>query len=162
MQIFLMQHGVAVPGAEDPARPLTEAGALEVRRVVERARAAGVRVDRCVHSGKLRAAQTAGILTSGLGAAEPEDRAGLGPSDPVGPVARWLVEAARDGSIAVVGHLPSLDRLASLLVAGDESAGVVRFRNGGLVALVPKDVALVPGDGAGGFCVAWVLVPEVA
>lgn len=115
MQIFLMQHGVAVPGAEDPARPLTEAGALEVRRVVERARAAGVRVDRCVHSGKLRAAQTAGILTSGLGAAEPEDRAGLGPSDP-----------------------------------------------GGLVALFPKDVALVPEDGAGGFSVAWVLVPEVA
>jgi phosphohistidine phosphatase len=86
-----------------------------------------------------------------------EELSGLGPSDPVAPIADWLLAeagATADGGLAVVGHLPFLDRLASLLVAGDEDAHVVRFQNAGLVRLVPK------GDAAG-YAVSWVLVPEM-
>jgi phosphohistidine phosphatase SixA len=42
------------------------------------------------------------------------------------------------GSIALVGHLPFLDRLASLLITDDENTHVIQFRMGGLVKLVPK------------------------
>lgn len=153
MDIYLMQHGVAAAEEEDPSRPLTAAGRAEVEAVAARARVLGVRADRCVHSGKLRAEQTATILADALGATT-EARSGLSPSDPVGPVADWLrmeVTTAA-GGLAVVGHLPFLDRLASVLVAGDEHAHVVRFRNAGLVALAETE---------DGFAVSWVLLPEL-
>ncbi|MDX5399096.1 MAG: histidine phosphatase family protein [Actinomycetes bacterium] len=131
---------------------MTAAGRAEVEAVAARAHVLGVRADRCVHSGKLRAEQTATILADALGAT-PEARSGLSPSDPVGPVADWLrTEATAAGGLAVVGHLPFLDRLASVLVAGDEHAHVVRFRNAGLVALAETE---------DGFAVSWVLLPEL-
>ncbi len=149
-----MQHGVAVPQDVDPTRPLTPDGAGAVETVAARAAAAGVRLDLCVHSGKRRAEQTAHALVARLGG-EVRERVGLNPSDPVEPVARWLGAGDLPDGVALVGHLPFLDRLASLLVTGDVAAQAVRFRNAGLVALVPK-------QGAPGFSVAWVLVPDLA
>ena len=58
-------------------------------------------------------------------------------------------------SLALVGHMPFLGRLASLLVVGDEQAQVVGFQMGGLVKLEPK----VDRDG---FSVAWALPPDLA
>ncbi len=59
MDLYLMQHGQATTETEDPERPLTDAGRAAVQRVAKRARAAGVRIGGCLHSGKLRAEQTA-------------------------------------------------------------------------------------------------------
>jgi phosphohistidine phosphatase len=87
-----------------------------------------------------------------------ESRDGLTPLDPAGPVARWLLEEAessQDRRIALVGHLPFLDRLASRLVAGDEELQAVAFQMGGLLKLVPK-------QRREGFSVAWVLTPDLA
>jgi phosphohistidine phosphatase len=89
------------------------------------------------------------------GAANVSAREGLAPKDPVAPAAQWLRTMTGHDAIAVIGHLPFLDRLASLLVAGDEEAQVVPFRMGGLVKLEPKE----EGEG---FAVAWVLPPELA
>lgn len=155
MDVYLMQHGQALSQEQDPARPLSDEGRAAVERVVDRLRAAGVRIDLCLHSGKLRAEQTAEILAAGLRIGRTEARDGLAPNDDVEPVARWLVQDVGPGSCAVVGHLPFLDRLAALLVAGAETAQAVRFRNGGLVKLVPK-------DDAEGFRVEWAVVPDVA
>jgi phosphohistidine phosphatase len=58
-------------------------------------------------------------------------------------------------ALALVGHLPFLDRLASLLVAGDEDAQVVHFRMGGLVKLEPK-------QHRDGFAVDWAIPPDLA
>jgi len=157
MDVYLMQHGVAVPAEEDPSRPLTAAGRDEVRQVAAAAAAAGVRADVCVHSGKVRAEQTAAILAGAVGA-RVHVGDGLGPSDPVGPVADWLQGQAAgrpDGAVLVVGHLPFLDRLASLLLTGDPDLHVVRFRNAGLVKLVSK-------PDSPGYSVAWILTPELA
>jgi phosphohistidine phosphatase len=156
MELYLMQHGEATTEAENPERPLTEAGRAAVQRVSARARAVGVHVGLCVHSGKLRAEETARLFVGQLG--DPADvsaREGLAPKDAVAPTAQWLRTTTEHDAIAVIGHLPFLDRLASLLVAGDEEAQVVRFQMGGLVKLEPKD------DGEG-FAVAWVLPPELA
>jgi phosphohistidine phosphatase len=68
MDLYLMQHGQATSDAENPERPLTDAGRAALQRVAARARAAGVRVGHCVHSGKLRAEQTARLLVSEIGA----------------------------------------------------------------------------------------------
>ena len=156
MAVYLMQHGEATTEAENAARPLTETGRAAVERVAARAKAADVRIDRCVHSGKLRAEQTAEVLVGAIGSERSiEPRDGLAPNDPVAPVADWLRAAAEGSSIAVVGHLPFLDRLASLLITDDENTQVIEFRMGGLVKLVPKS------EGPG-FTVAWLLAPEIA
>jgi phosphohistidine phosphatase len=156
VDIFLMQHGEAASEAENPDRPLTDAGRAAVQRVAARAEAAGVHVGPCVHSGKLRAEQTARLLVTHLGAdVSVESRAGLSPNDPVAPVAEWVRQMTQHRALALVGHLPFLDRLASLLVAGDEDAQVVSFRMGGLVKLEPK-------ADRDGFSVAWVLTPDLS
>ena len=58
-------------------------------------------------------------------------------------------------ALALVGHLPFLDRLASLLVAGNEDAQVLRFRMVGLVKLEPK-------QDRGGFALVWAIPPDLA
>jgi phosphohistidine phosphatase len=156
MDLFLMQHGEAMAETDDPARPLTMAGRAAVERVAVRAQATGVRVDRCLHSGKLRAEQTALVLAGAIArGTRVEAREGLAPNDPVAPVAQWLRESVEDSSIALVGHLPFLDRLASLLISGNENVQVIQFQMGGLIKLVPKQ------QGAG-FAVAWAIPPEIA
>ena len=79
MDLYLMQHGQATTETEDPERPLTDAGRAAVQRAAQRARAAGVRISGCLHSGKLRAEQTA-LLVAEIGL-EPsiEARPGLAP-----------------------------------------------------------------------------------
>ena len=156
MAIYLMQHGEATTEAENAARPLTDAGRAAVERVAARAKTADVRIDRCVHSGKLRAEQTAEVLAAALGSeGNIESRDGLAPNDSVAPVADWLRDAADESPVAIIGHLPFLDRLTSLLITDDENTHVIRFRMGGLVKLVPK-------SDSPGFTVAWVLAPEIA
>ena len=156
MDLYLMQHGQATTETEDPERPLTDAGRAAVQRVAKRARAADIRISGCLHSGKLRAEQTAQLLVREIGV-EPsvEARPGLAPNDPVVPVAQWLRAETEHQSLALVGHMPFLGRLASLLVVGDEQAQVVGFQMGGLVKLEPK----VDRDG---FSVAWALPPDLA
>lgn len=155
MDLYLMQHGEAVPAEVDPLRPLTEGGRSSVRAVAHHAKACGVRIDRIAHSGKLRAAQTAELLASALGTRAVGEASGLRPNDPVQAAAAALLEPGAAGSLALVGHLPFLDRFASLLVTGDIEAHVVAFRNGGLVKLVPSPTR-------SGYSVAWVITPEVA
>ena len=148
-----MQHGEAAAADVDPERPLTDAGRGSVGVVAAHAAACGVHVDRIVHSGKLRAEQTAAILAGALGCDVVDQVDGLSPNAAVQEAADALVDAARAGSLAIVGHLPFLDRFAALLVAGDCTAQVVAFRNGGLVKLVPTQW---------GYAVAWAITPEVA
>ena len=60
-------------------------------------------VERGVHSGKLRAEQTAQLLVREIGG-EPsvEARPGLAPNDPVVPVAQWLRAETEHQSLAVL------------------------------------------------------------
>ena len=156
MELYLMQHGEARSKEEDPDRPLTDTGRATIERVARRAAGLGLRLDAIQHSGILRARQTAEMLADQLGARERvQERAGLTPLDPVAPVADWLLgQAAEATALAVVGHLPFLDRLASRLIAGDEAAEALAFRMGGLIKLVPKQQRV-------GFAVAWVLAPDL-
>jgi len=142
---------------EDPDRPLTDEGRKTVETMGAHLARSGINFDRIFHSGKLRAEQTATILANGLKISERvEAHKGLDPQDPVKPIANWLSEQAQQGlrSVAIVGHLPFLDRLASLLVAGNEASGVVAFQYAGVVRLDPKAESQ-------GYAVRWVLTPEL-
>jgi phosphohistidine phosphatase len=61
--------------------------------------------------------------------------------------------AAETADLMLVGHLPHLGRLASLLLAGVPESGLVRFRPGALVQLGQSDAGweltlLLPPAGA--------------
>ena len=74
---------------------------------------------------------------------------GLNPNDDV-----TLVAASLQGdqeSIMLVGHLPHLSRLVSLLVTGDPEIEIVRFRNAGIVCLSQQD---------GKWAIDWVMQPD--
>jgi phosphohistidine phosphatase len=150
MDLYLMQHGEARPEQEDPSRPLTERGRREVERVARAAARLGLRIPAIRHSGKLRAEQTAEILAESL---DPRPDlaplAGLAPQDDPAPSARVVAEAKTP--LLLIGHLPHLSRLVSLLVVGDPTRGLVSFRMGGLVCLAKESE---------GWRVRFILTPE--
>lgn len=151
MDLYLVQHGEAAAEEVDPARPLTEQGRAQVARVARAARRMGVSVTRIHHSGKLRAHQTAEVLARELGLGSGVSKVdGLAPNDDP-TTARRLVETL-EAPVMLVGHLPHLSRLTSLLVAGDASREIVAFRMGGIVCLARG------GDGT--WRVRWALPPE--
>ncbi|MFP3928317.1 MAG: phosphohistidine phosphatase SixA, partial [Desulfobacteraceae bacterium] len=138
MRLYLVQHGRPVPKEQDPDRPLSDEGRREVERVANFLSQAGIRVPRVEHSGKTRAAQTAELLVKRVNpGAAAEPRSGLGPLDDPASFASSVAEQEEDRML--VGHLPHLDRLASLLAAGDQEAGVADFKQGGVVCLVRGD-----------------------
>lgn len=146
-----MQHGEATSEETDPDRPLTDRGRDDVDRVARAVARLALPLDRILHSGKLRARQTAATVAARWTPRKGvEERAGLGPTDEPSEI-RAAIEAA-DETVLLVGHLPHLDRLASLLVAGDPETGVVAFANGGLVRLAEE---------GGEWRVQWILVPEL-
>lgn len=154
MRIYLVQHGEAVAEAEDPKRPLSPAGAAAVQRMADWAHRHGLPVTTVLHSGKLRAAQTAQTFASELevpnGLRESE---GLKPKDDPREVAKRLTQLGEGAML--VGHLPHLSRLAGLLLAGDPDASPVAFRNAGIVCLESA------GERDARWSLAWSVVPEL-
>lgn len=153
MRLYLVQHGKAKPKAKDPGRSLSHRGRKDVATVAAFARSAGVEVHQIRHSGRRRAEETARILADSL---EPEAGIvalpGLAPKDSVRPVAELLNRETRP--LMFVGHRPFMDRLAGLLVAGDEQCAVVRFQRGGIVCLDRSSKT-------SSWCVQWVVTPEL-
>lgn len=82
MKLYLVQHGEAEAADVDPERPLTAAGREAVSRLAGLLGARRIRVDRILHSGKLRASQTATILAESIGPGSAlEARNGIAPMD---------------------------------------------------------------------------------
>lgn len=81
MRFYLVQHAEAKREEEDPSRPLTDRGRKESIKVASYAARIGVRIEKIIHSGKLRALQTAEIMTEHLNPPG-GDREGRGPRSP--------------------------------------------------------------------------------
>jgi phosphohistidine phosphatase len=126
MDFYLVRHGEAKPDHDDARRPLSDRGRKEVEEIACAAAAKKIEIDAILHSGKLRAKETAEILARFLSpAGGVREISGLAPEDDPLPAAAEL-EAA-ETSLMLVGHLPHLGRLASLLVTGDCERKMVEF-----------------------------------
>jgi len=151
MKLYLVQHGDALAKDIDPDRPLSNVGHAEVGQLAELL-AGHMNISRVLHSGKTRARQTAEIFTAIIAGEFPvEEISGIGPMDSVedfvNQVKRW------NEDILVVGHLPFMDKLVSLLVSGSADKGVVSYIPGSIVFLESAD------DGQ--FLVQWMVRPEL-
>jgi len=152
MRLYLVQHGKAASKEVDPARPLTKEGAAELQAVAKFISNKRLCVSNIWHSGKRRAVETAEILAEAVKSEEGVSfHEGLSPNDDVSLLRDEL--GTMKGDVMIVGHLPFLGKLASLLLAGSEEAGVVSFINGGVVCLERKE--------AGGWQIEWVVTPEI-
>lgn len=127
MDFYLVRHGEAVSEMSDPRRPLALTGRAAVDRLARLAAARGVRVSTILHSGILRARQTAEILAEHLASTTGVRVAGgLSPEDEPALAAAELAVAPE--SVILVGHLPHLARLAGLLVKRDPEREIVEFK----------------------------------
>ena len=134
MRLYLVQHAEALTAQEDPARPLSEQGRRRLQKVVSFIKGLNLRVDYLWHSDKLRAAQTAESLAKVINVEKTvSQRNDLGPNDDVKAIRDELVSGR--GDIMIVGHLPFLSKLASLLLTGCESTDTAAFKNAGIVCL---------------------------
>jgi phosphohistidine phosphatase len=140
MKIYLVQHGEATAAEVDPERPLTGQGEKDVQRIGRALKLAGVAVKRVIHSGKLRARQTAEILAVEIAPlSELETSDLIAPNDD--PAAFHLHTGGEDTDTLVVGHLPFMAKLVSHLVTGDDSQTLVAYQPGSVVCLesIEKD-----------------------
>jgi phosphohistidine phosphatase len=151
MALYLAQHGISNPKEIDPERALAPQGVGDTMRIASVARDYGVHIATLWHSGATRARETAEIFHRVTGSDRGmEERQGMGPNDDV----RALAETIIDNDIMLVGHMPFMGRLASLLVTGDENRPIFRFQNSGMVCLTREHET-------GFWIIAWALMPSI-
>ena len=153
MNLYLVQHAEAVPKEENPDRPLSEKGRADILKVARHlSMNADIMVRQINHSGKTRARQTAELLAEALEPTEGiSDVPDLAPLDDPAVWVSYLADTTRN--LMLVGHLPHLSKLATLLLCKDDTKTVVDFQMGGVVCLGRAD------DGNWSLC--WMVTPEI-
>lgn len=152
MKLYLVQHAKAAPKETDSERALTEEGRQELQKVAAFVKPLHLSADYLWHSGKRRAAQTAELLAGVIKIKKAESvRDDLGPTDDVTALSGELAHLRQD--VMIVGHLPFLSKLTSLLLTGSESADTVAFKNVGIVCLNRSE--------ENRWQLNWVVIPEL-
>ena len=147
MELYLVQHGEAKKEEEDPERSLTNKGKEEVNHVAAHT-AKFVKIHTIMHSPKLRAVQTADIF-AGHNHAHSMEAEGLKPLDDP-EIARNMIES-QDKNLMLVGHLPHMNKLASLLLTGNQDADIISFTMSAVVCLEKEEK----------WRLKWIFTPEL-
>lgn len=134
MFLYLVQHAQALNKDEDPSRSLSENGIRDVKKIASFSRGLKISPHQIVHSGKMRALQTAQLIAdrvnSDMGVLESD---GLMPMD---DPEMWFGRLGKiHEDMMIVGHLPHLNKLASLLICRDKEKQIINFEMGSIVCL---------------------------
>jgi phosphohistidine phosphatase len=153
MEIYLVQHAKSKSREEDPERPLTDEGFRDIERSAGFARKnSGMTVRKILHSGKLRAGQTAEALAAGLCPVEGVEE--VGDLEPMADPGIWAERISEgDGHIMLVGHLPHLANLAGVLLSGDQTKNPINFHNAGIIKLIRDSDSIWRID--------WIIIPSI-
>jgi phosphohistidine phosphatase len=152
--IYLIQHAEAEQEKDDPARPLSEKGVGGIRKTGAYLYRNNVRVDQILHSGKLRARQTAEIVAECITPVNYKnilETDGLSPLDDPGIWDDRLKYLTND--LMLVGHMPHLGRLASRLLCGDAARDIIWFTMGCVVCLERRE--------QGNWTLRWTMTPAM-
>ena len=121
MFLYILQHGDAVSRDVDPERPLSEQGRRDVRAQAMRLKGREVRPAKIIHSGKLRAEQSASLMAGVLSPDLIPVRAdGLGPNDDPAMIIGDIDPMSDD--VLIASHMPFVSRLCSTLLTGAPDA----------------------------------------
>jgi len=152
VKLYLVQHAKAVSEQVDPQRSLTEEGHRDIQKVAAFIKPLNLSIDYLWHSPKLRAMQTAEVLAKAITIKNTSTaREGLAPNDDVSAIQDEILAMGED--VMIVGHLPFLSKLASLLLVGSESADTVAFKNAGVVCLT-----LLENNQ---WQIEWIVIPQL-
>jgi len=149
MELYLVQHGLSLPEDVDPEKPLSSQGKEQTRRVAEFLKGKNFQVDGLWHSPKKRAVQTAQIISENILCSYILERKDLNPLDPVKDFPQEI--ESQNKNLMIIGHLPFLQKLASLLLSGTEDNQFISFRNSGVLCL----------EYTGAWKVLWAVIPEL-
>lgn len=147
-RVYFSQHGLAVDKADDAERPLSQAGIQQTKAIAKILHDSKTPIASIFHSGKLRAAQTAGIFASEINISTTSETEGLSPKDDV----TLLTQKLNINHALYVGHLPHLENLVSYLVTGSKKANIIHFQNSAIVCLEKNKPA---------YDIRWYLTPEL-
>lgn len=155
MKLYLVRHGSAKPASEDPQKSLSDMGKHEIETTAGYAAAHGMNgIHKIFHSGKARAEQTAEILARFVKPeAGVEKSDGLQPLDSPSTWAKRLAENKYNEDIALVGHLPYMANLASLLLCHNPEGGFIEFQ--------AAAIACLEKDDDGKWSLEWAISPGI-
>ena len=152
MKLYLVQHGEACSKEINLDRPLTDQGKTDIERLAALLKQAGIRVERVIHSGKLRAEQTAEHLAKAIAPGVELETSGLiNPND--NPKAFDWQSESWDTDTLIAGHLPFMAKLVSHLVIEDENRPITAFQPGSVVCLEQNNDAH--------WQINWMIRPEL-
>jgi phosphohistidine phosphatase len=143
--LWLLRHGDAADGSPDAERPLTGKGEKQSRNAGLALARLGVKLDACLTSPKVRAAETARLACEPLGV-EPQHE----PKLAGGPFDAEALAAGLGDNVLLVGHDPDFSMAVHALTGAQ-----VRLKKGGLagvekgelmVLLRPKEAAEIAGS----------------
>lgn len=152
MKLYIVRHGKAASSDVDPKRSLTEEGLQEVKNIADFLKPLDMSVDYLWHSGKLRAAQTAQALSEAVTVTEQfTAHPGLAPNDDAAPIKHEVELAEQD--VMLVGHLPFVAKLASLLLTGSDVGNPIAFK--------PAAIICLDQSSGNHWQIDWMLIPEL-
>ena len=152
MKLYLVQHGEAFNKEENPDRPLTDKGKSDAVKIATFLKQANIKIERLLHSGKLRAQQTAESISNIIETSATVESNGLiNPNDY--PKAFAWQDDSWDKDTLVVGHLPFLAKLISHLLIDNEATTLIAYKPGSVVCL--------ECDESDKWIIEWVIRPEL-
>ena len=126
MKLYLVQHGDALAKDENPKRPLSQEGSEKAAHMARYLVEKGVQPALIWHSKKERSIQTAHIFAQEIKTATLIARDDLNPLDPVDHLPQELCSLNKD--VMIIGHLPFLQRVATLLLTDSPNNDFILFR----------------------------------
>lgn len=121
MDLLLWRHAEAEDGEDDLKRRLTERGEKQARVMAKWIREHQPRDLRIIVSPAVRTQQTAAALKLPF-----ETQRKIGPEACVSELIAASSWPQASGAVLIVGHQPSLGRMAALLLAGHESEWTIK------------------------------------
>jgi phosphohistidine phosphatase len=159
MKLLLIRHAIAEEqedfartGKDDRLRPLTDEGRKKMKQAARGLKELTPEIDLLATSPLTRAAQTGAIVDTVYGGLKEVEIEELSPEATPNDFLLWL-RKQKAGTLAAVGHEPSLSLILSWLLTGTERR-IFAFRKGGACLLeLPDEV------GAGTATLLWALTP---
>ncbi|MFY9822130.1 MAG: histidine phosphatase family protein [Thermoanaerobaculia bacterium] len=159
MKLLLLRHAIAEDqsdfsrtGKDDRLRPLTDEGRKKMKQGAKGLREILPDVDLLATSPLTRAAQTGAIVDSVYGGLAEVEIEELSPEATPTDFLRWL-RKQKAGTLAAVGHEPSISLILSWLLTGTERR-IFSFRKGGACL-----IEFTGEVGAGTATLLWALTP---
>ena len=155
MEIYLMQHGPALPKDQDPEEGLNPDGEARIYTSGRALKKMGVAFDAMLSSPKKRSKQTAAIVAREVGfplerIMETKKVKAMTPPEETVQALSQLSEAER---VLIAGHLPSVAEVASFLLTEGAKAAV-QFEMGGCCRIDVEELPTHSGR------LRWYLIPD--